>query len=60
MLNVEVEERLLYRLDKALPRKDIHIDVHRGGFLQMKRRMKETPAEERLGVKGMILSGQCG
>lgn len=41
MLNKEGEETLWSKLEKALPRKDIHIDLYRAGFLQVKRRMKE-------------------
>ena len=40
---VGAEERLMDRLKKALPQKDIHNDLHRQGFLQVKRRMKESP-----------------
>lgn len=41
MLNIEGEETLLNKLEKALPKKDIYIDLYRAGFLQVKRRMKE-------------------
>ena len=39
---VQAEERLMNRLKKALFQKDIHIDLHRQGFLQVRRRMKES------------------
>ena len=45
MLNYKMDhllKKLMNRLKKALFQKDIHIDLHRQGFLQVRRRMKES------------------
>ena len=51
MPNVQAEERLMNRLKKALFQKDIHIDLHRQGFLQVRRRMKESACRRNAGNK---------